>query len=137
MAPTLLGCLMFLVAFAAPALAQSPCADIECSGTCVVEDGVPICKPAKPIKNCTKDMLEQVSNINGSWRPIVGNSLYTVQRKSAVVIVVRMYDTNKTDADPQETDLQALFLKTKHQCKLVAITFSPIDVTKYIDLLVE
>lgn len=85
----------------------------------------------------TKDMLEQVWNVASSYKPIVGNSVYTIQKTKATVVVVRFYDGNGRDADPEHTDMQAVFLKTKTGTTLVAITFSPVDVTKYIDMLVE
>jgi hypothetical protein len=92
---------------------------------------------ASPAPKCTKDMLEQVSNITMGFKPIVGNSLYVVERKTATIIIVRFYDSNKSDADPATTDLQAVFLKTKSECKLAALAMSPVDVSKFIDLLVE
>lgn len=85
----------------------------------------------------TKDMLERVWNVTSGYKPIVGDAVYTIQKKKSTIIVVRFYDTNLTDADPEHTDMQAVFLKTKSGTQLVALTFSPVDVTKYIDLLVE
>jgi len=85
----------------------------------------------------TKDMLEQVHDITGGYRPIVGNSVYTIQKNKTTIVVVRFYNNNLTDPDPEQTDMQAVFLKTKSGTKLVALTFSPVDVTTYIDLLVE
>ena len=86
----------------------------------------------------TKDMLEQVSNVTSGYRPICGNSMYVVHKGKTTVIVVRFYNTNVTqDEDPERTDMQAVFLKTRGGAKLAALTFSPIDVTPYIDLLVE
>ena len=63
--------------------------------------------------------------------------VYTIEKKHSTIVVVRFYDSNSTDADPEQTDMQAIFVKTKNTCKLVAMTFSRIDVTKYIDILVE
>ncbi len=85
----------------------------------------------------TKDMLEQVWNVTSGYRPVVGNTVYTVQKNKTTIVVVRFYDGNGSDLDPEKTDMQAVFLKTKSGVKLVALTFSPVDVTKYIDLLVE
>lgn len=85
----------------------------------------------------SKDMLEQVWGVASGYKPVVGNAVYVVQKKKITIIVVRFYDINQTDADPERTDLQAVFLKTKSGTKLVALTFSPVDVTSFIDLLVE
>jgi hypothetical protein len=94
--------------------------------------------PAFAGKTVNKEMLEQVWNVSGSsFKPVVVDATYVVKRKTSTIIVVRFYDANKTDADPEYTDMQAVFVKTKTQTKLVAITLSPVDVTPYIDLLVE
>lgn len=89
-------------------------------------------------KTVNKDMLEQVWSVSGSnYKPVVVDTTYIVKRKTSTIVVVRFYDANKSDADPEYTDMQAVFVKTKTQTKLVAITLSPIDVTPYIDVLVE
>lgn len=89
-------------------------------------------------KTISKDMLEQVWSVSGgNYKPVVGAAVYTVQKKHTTIIVVRFYDANSSSSDPEQTDMQAIFLKTKDGTKLVAITLSPVDVTKYIDLLVE
>lgn len=87
--------------------------------------------------NVTKDMLEQVSSITSGYKTVVGDAVYTVKKKNTTVVIVRFYDGNSRESDPEKTDMQAVFLKSKGSWRLVAITFSPVDVTKYIDLLVE
>jgi hypothetical protein len=89
-------------------------------------------------QKCAKSMLSQVSDINSSWHPIVGNSTYTIRKQKATIIVLRLYDDNKTYADPETDDIQAIFVKSNGECKLVAIVFSSIDrVLSNIDLLVK
>lgn len=97
-------------------------------------DGV-VCATTRGV--VTKNMLEQIANINSFWRPIVGDSVYFVKKAALTVVVVRLYDYNKQDNDPENTDVQAGFICKGKACVLSFITFSPIDVTKYIDLLVE
>lgn len=97
----------------------------------------PHVQPAMMGGDVMKDMLEQVTSITSGYRTVVGNCVYTVKRKTAKVVVIRFYDANSRDSNPEQTDMQAVFLKTSNGTKLVAITFSPVDVTKYIDLLVE
>lgn len=88
-------------------------------------------------QKCTKEMLEQVSNIDSSWRPIVGNSLYSFEKNGLSFIVIRLYDANKPNNDPEATEIQAVFVKKGKTYKLEAITFSPVDLTNSIGLLVE
>lgn len=94
---------------------------------------------AKPAgKIVTKDMLQQVNDVTSGYKPIVGDSVYVIPKGTTTIVVLRYYSTNALDdEDPTRTDMQAVFLRTKSGTKLVALTFSPVDVTKYIDLLVE
>lgn len=85
----------------------------------------------------TKEMLDTVSNINGSWKPVVGKSIYRLDRHNKKLVILCFYDSNKNDADPEVDDVQAVFVKTKDGYKLVATAFSSIDrVLENINLLV-
>ena len=92
---------------------------------------------ANASSKCTNDMLTQLTNINISWRPIIGNSLYTIERKNITVVVIKLYDNAKIVVNPEQIDLQAIFIKTNKSCTLAAIIFSSIDVTEYINLLTK
>lgn len=85
----------------------------------------------------TRNMLEQVSNINSSWRPVVGKSLYYLHKGHKDIAIICFYDSNTSNADPEHDDVQAVFVKSKDGYKLVATAFSSIDkVLENIDLLV-
>lgn len=94
---------------------------------------------ARPVyaEKSTREMLEAISNINGSWKPVIGKSFYRIERKGKTIVVLCFYDGNKTDADPEVDDMQAVFIKTKSGYKLVATVFSSIDrVLENINILV-
>lgn len=85
----------------------------------------------------TKNMLEQIANINSFWRPIVGNSVYVVKKEALTIVIIRLYDYNKQDGDPEIDDVQVIFVKSDKTCKLYAVVFSSVDrIIKNIELLV-
>jgi hypothetical protein len=99
---------------------------------------IPTAPTNKMRDRVTKNMLEQVYKINYSWLPVIGKSLYIIHKNTTSVLVIKMYDSKKMDdVDPEVADVQVVFVETNGEYKLAAVCFSSVDLTKYIDMLVQ
>lgn len=89
-------------------------------------------------QKCVKDMLSQISDVNNSWHPIVGSSVYAFKKENSdMFVVLRLYNSNKTNVDPSDTDIQAVFMRKGNECVLKVIVFGAMDLTKNIYLIAE
>ncbi len=97
-----------------------------------------------------QDMLKQVSEVNSSWKPVIGQNVYTVvntqgsvickpnecipgsKEKSSIIYILLFYNSNKfstdagmspTDPDPEVDDVRAVFQCRDKTCQLVFIDF--------------
>jgi hypothetical protein len=86
---------------------------------------------------CSREMLDQVSNFNSSYRPLMKNPQYEYKKKDMSIVILRMYDGSRYEVKPETADIQAIFIKRNKVCALAAIVFSPINIIPYIDILTE
>lgn len=76
---------------------------------------------------CTpKFMINEIKAINLSLAPVVDATQLTTMTNDRIrekIMVLRLYDMAKPDADPQKATTQAMFFSRNGQCKLLALIF--------------
>lgn len=92
-------------------------------------------------ESCTRDMLKQVGDVNSSWKPVVGTSLYSLKLKDSTILIMLFYNQNRTytndgsvgmtEPDPEKDDVRVVFQKKGNRCTMLFIDFyASVDLIK-------